>query len=55
MAGKTLTALLAETFKKPDESPSTFLKQLKELSDADKEWFKKEFEKAGYEIVEKQQ
>lgn len=37
----------------PDESLSDFSKQYKQLTDEDKDWFRREFPAIGIEIVER--
>lgn len=52
MQQKSFTAAMLDYFgKKPGQSNSDFLKEIKELTEADKAWFSANLPSVGYEIV----
>lgn len=49
---KSFIATMTECFKKPGQSASEFMKEIKELTLEDRVWYRRELEKAGYVIVD---
>jgi hypothetical protein len=47
--GKSFTAQMKDSFKREDQSVMDFLKELKELTPEDKQWFYERFKAEGYD------
>ena len=49
---KSFIATMTEVFKRPGQSAMEFMKEIKELDDADRRWYRAELIKSGYVITD---